>query len=426
MKLVYKMGKFRVEDTTSPHTGSSFYPGMNEYKYEKNDLLDVLEKVYYEAKALKDKKQYQEAMDQFKLLIDMDQCYSIVSISIIKFKSLKQLIEVKIKQGEFHEAATLFRQLLDYISKSDICGSTYTISSVEKMLDRIFSLAPSHQADSNEKERLLDFTKNVHEEAINKFDPFVQRKGCCLNENLWLHAYVKYIYFLFRLKEEQRLKELVQKLGYLREEATSVSIIAYRIPSGVLVDFIEILLASLQKVTFLCTPFRFQKDDPLFCIGPYQQNKIKSFIQRYEEKKIALGCILSNCMHEMGLIHEHAGKLYMASSTYDKAYSSLIEACKCWKHTSNSHAHEHCVKLLYIAKMLHGSTSTLEEDVLGDISPSEALLTMTKVFDAFRSGDIGGFEKYMKKIDKDCVLIKEGIVRVHKELWIRKTSYTRM
>lgn len=72
--------------------------------------------------------------------------------------------------------------------------------------------------------------------------------------------------------------------------------------------------------------------------------------------------------------------------------------------------------------MLHGSHSILGEDVLGDISLSEAFPTIAKVFDAFRSGDIGGFERYIKEIDEDCVVMKEGILRIHREIWNRKPS----
>ncbi|GFH49953.1 hypothetical protein CTEN210_06429 [Chaetoceros tenuissimus] len=361
------------------------------------------EVIYYKAKALKDNDQYQEAMDQFQLLLDMDQLHSTESTSKMKFKSLKQLIKMKINQEEYQQAATLFRHLLDYISINDTWKSDYTIKSVEKLLDRVFSLAPSNRVDSDEKERLLAFTKIVHLVAINMFYPFGQSGGCCPNENLWLHAHVKYSHFLFRLEEEQRLKELVQNLSCLREESTSVSITAYRIPSGVLVDFMELLL------------FRLQKYETLLCIDPSQDNRIKSFIQRYEEKKIAIGSMLSNSMYEMGSIHQYAGELYTASSTFQKACSSLIEACKCWKLLNDSSAHVHCVKLLHVVKMLDGSTPALGE-ILGDIGSSEELSAITKVFDAFQSDDIEVFEKYMHEVEKDCFVIKQSIIEIHTKL----------
>ncbi|GFH49961.1 hypothetical protein CTEN210_06437 [Chaetoceros tenuissimus] len=366
---------------------------MNEYTYETNDLLDALEKVYYEAKALKNKNRYQEAIGQFKLLIEIDQCYSTVSISIVKFKSLKQLIKMKINQGEYHGAATLFRQLLDDISTNNVWNPDYTISSIEKMLDRIFSLAPSHQGDLNEKKQILTFARNIHEKAINMFHPFGQSERCCPNGKLWLHAHVKYSHFLFRLEEEQRLKEL--------EDAIALSI--SRTSFGVLVYFMETLLLRLHK------------EETLLCTDSYQQKKIVSFVQIYEEKKIELSRILSNFMHEMGSVHQHAGELYMTSSNYDKAHSSLIEACICWKQTSDYHAHVYCVKLLYTVKMLQGSAYIIGEDVLRDISPSEAYAIAT-VFDAFRSNNIEVFEKYMEEIDDECVVMKEGILKIHREL----------
>ncbi|GFH49958.1 hypothetical protein CTEN210_06434 [Chaetoceros tenuissimus] len=146
------------------------------------------------------------------------------------------------------------------------------------------------------------------------------------------------------------------------------------------------------------------------------RNDTTSFLHIYEEKKIELGCILSESMYDMGSIHQHAAELYMTSSTYDKACSSLIEACICWKKTNDSHAHVHCVKLLYIVKMLLGSASILGEDILGDVSPSESLPAIAKVFEAFRSNNIEVLEKYMNEVDEDCVVIKEGIVKIHRKL----------
>ncbi|GFH49959.1 hypothetical protein CTEN210_06435 [Chaetoceros tenuissimus] len=389
---------------------------MNVFNFEDDEGIngvedDTLEEFYNKANDIKDISP-DAAMEQFEFLMGMleqaDAASStwimkLQTLKTLKLNSFKHLVKLKIEHNDYLAAATIYKQLLrcatscvslgKFVSDDAFIDSAFSL--IEEILHHIFLVMPFLQDDTIETDMLLDLAQFVHTETVQIFNPFEQGAANCQNKTLWYKAITKYSLFLRRLKDEESLEGLVQELstyfGNKSKDYLSHFVAENEMTPHVLFNIVEMQLSILR-------------------------NDTTSFLHIYEEKKIELGCILSESMYDMGSIHQHAAELYMTSSTYDKACSSLIEACKCWKKTNDSHAHVHCVKILYIVKMLLGSASILGEDILGDVSPSESLPAIAKVFEAFRSNNIEVFEKYMNEVDKDCVVIKEGIVKIHRKL----------
>ncbi|GFH49952.1 hypothetical protein CTEN210_06428 [Chaetoceros tenuissimus] len=369
---------------TSEEIESSREDDVYTYEYSDDDD-DPFEKRYYDAKALKGLHP-NRAMENFQSLIDTELCNS--SIVLLKFKSMKQMTKLKLRERDYSSVFDLYKRLLEYIctnTSSNSLDDNYASNSIEKMLNRIFAVQDSG------KESYISFAHQIYNETFGAFNTIRNRKPCKPNERLWIKVTIQYSYILYTSKEEDKLATLVRELSqFLKNNLRlSLSITNYNLHPKTLIDVLEIQLCLLQK----------------------DESSLKRI---YELNEITLGCLLSDYQCELGLIHQNAGEIYMKSSTapdYDKAYSSFSEACKCYRSACDLSARVRCLKMLYIIKMLQGSSSGPQEISLEDIRPSDFLPTLVKIFDAFQREDIQQVEKLIAGIDEKSVE-KEFLAKV--------------
>lgn len=348
----------------------------DEYIYDEDDPF---EKRYYDAKALKSLHPTR-AMENFQSLIEMQFRISSSSIVLLKFKSIKQMTKLKLRERDYSSAFELYKRLIEYVStntSSNLLDNDYASNSIEKMLKRIFA---GHDSG---KESFIPFAGQIYDETFRAFNIIRQRKPCKPNERLWINVTIHYSHLLYGCKEEAQLAALVRELSqFLKNNLRlSISITSYNLHPKTLIDVLEIQLYLLQK----------------------DEASLKKI---YEPNKITLGCLLSDFQCELGSIHQNAGEIYMSSSTgpdYDKAYTSFLEAYKCFRRASDLFARVRCLKMLYIIKMLQGSLSGPQEIILEDIRPSDSFPTLVKIFNAFQRRDIEEVEKQIACIDEKSV-----------------------
>ncbi|KAJ3092946.1 COP9 signalosome complex subunit 2 [Quaeritorhiza haematococci] len=310
---------------------------------EENAEPDVdLENKYYNAKGRKEENP-RAAIEEFQSVVDAEQ-----EKGDWGFKSLKQMVKLSYKLGDFKATLAYYKQLLTYIK------SAVTRNYGEKSINNILDFVSVSQ-DMVFLEELYSTTLKSLEEAKN--------------ERLWTKTNLKLAKLWLDRREYTRLNKILRQLHQSCQNDDGTD--------------------DQRKGTLLLEIFALE---------------IQMYTETKNNKK--LKALYQQCLHVksaiphpriMGVIRECGGKMHMSEKEWDKAQTDFFEAFKNYDEAGSPQRIQ-CLKYLVLANMLMESQiNPFDSQETKPYKNDSQIVAMTNLVNAYQRKEIREFEKILRE-----------------------------
>ena len=351
-----------------------------------DDMDANLENAYYNAKGLRDTTEINEALQAFENAITTEKEALQGKMGQWTFKSLKQMVKLRMSCGEFGEAQIVYKRLLVCISDPELDGVSPNAmeKGINGMLDRVSALftssAGAGSADKGtsasasatgsdaSKGKPQDLARLVYDSTLSLFHP---RHGTCPNERLWFKTNLKYGQLLYENYETNKLQSVIRDLLQTCDLEDSADIRS----SSSSTNLMEIYALQIQL---------------------YSRLKDNKMLREIFTKAMRVHGGIPH-PRTLALIQELGGKMHMASREYEFATTTFFQAFKSYDEAGDV-ARLRCLKYLVMASMLHASSiNPFDSQEVRPYKNDPEIVAMTNLVDAFHSNDIKKFEKTLSK-----------------------------
>lgn len=337
------------------------------FDYESDDGGEPdanIENQYYNAKALKEDSP-KEALACFEKALKLE-----TEPGEWGFKTLKQMVKLNFKIGQYGEAMKSYKQMLTYVKGA--VTKNYSEKSINTILDLI-----STSSDMSFMENFYATTLEVLEDTKN--------------ERLWTKSNLKLAKLYLDRAEYTRLAKTLKQLHQTckNEDGTD------DVKKGT--QLLEIYALEIQMYT-----------------ATKNNKKLKELYRRSLHIKSAIP-------HPriLGIIRECGGKMHMYEEQWEKAHEDFFEAFKSYDEAGSPRRIQ-CLKYLVLANMLKGSD--IDPFTAQETKPYKSdpeIVAMTNLVSAFQRKEISEFEKILKdnrKTIMDDQFIKDHIEELLKSI----------
>eukprot|EP00529_Nitzschia_sp_RCC80_P030806 CAMPEP_0113444992 /NCGR_PEP_ID=MMETSP0014_2-20120614/2955_1 /TAXON_ID=2857 /ORGANISM="Nitzschia sp." /LENGTH=299 /DNA_ID=CAMNT_0000336027 /DNA_START=130 /DNA_END=1026 /DNA_ORIENTATION=+ /assembly_acc=CAM_ASM_000159 len=199
---------------------------QDEFEYsddgEQQDDKEVeLENAYYNAKGMRDES-IKEAAEAFEDVINMEWQELSDKYGPYSFKSMKQLVKLQLRAGNYTDTINYYRRLLEIVGEGNISPNAVE-KGINGMLERVASLlqggggrspagANNNISSSGAVPQQMDAQQlalSVYDSTLRLFHP---SSGACPNERLWFKTNLKYGQLLYEMNETVKLQQVLKDL----------------------------------------------------------------------------------------------------------------------------------------------------------------------------------------------------------------------
>lgn len=339
-----------------------------DYSDESFSETDVdLENQYYKAKSLKEDT-IEDALDAFQAVLDLQTAAK----GIWGFKTLKQMIKIYFRMGNYEAMMNKYREMLTYIR------SAVTKNDTEKSINSILDLTSVAKN--------FGLLKKIYETTLTALK---ENK----NDRLWSKTNLKLGQVYLENQELLKLSILIKQLKHQIEPSQEEKFMD--------TQMLEVYALEIQMY---------------------------SALRNYKEvKKIYKNCnkIRSAIPHPliMSIIRECGGKMYLKAGKYEKAYTDFFEAFKNFDEAGSSKKYT-CLKYLLLTSMLMKSEiDPFHSQEIRPYKNYQQLKSMVDLIAAYQSNNMKQFESVFQT-NKASFMMDEFIAEHIKNLLqnVRTTS----
>jgi len=364
---------------------------QDEFEYsddgEQQDDKEVeLENAYYNAKGMRDES-IKEAAEAFEDVINMEWQELSDKYGPYSFKSMKQLVKLQLRAGNYTDTINYYRRLLAIVGEGNISPNAVE-KGINGMLERVASLlqggggrspagANNNISSSGAVPQQMDAQQlalSVYDSTLRLFHP---SSGACPNERLWFKTNLKYGQLLYEMNEtvklQQVLKDLQSQQGILAASMGAES----SSNSTSSTQLIEIYALQIQL-------YSRQKDN-------------KKLRETFTKAMSVRGGIPHP--RTLAMIQELGGKMHMASKEYEQATQTFFQAFKSYDEAGDM-SRLRCLKYLVLASMLHKSAQLINPFDSQEARPyrdDPEIAAMTNLVQAFQNNEIHKFERILQQ-----------------------------
>lgn len=363
-----------------------------------NDKGVELENMYYNAKGLRDES-FNDAADAFEDVIVQERQELSDNYGPYSFKSMKQLVKLQLRTGNYTDMVKYYTRLLDIIGEGNISPNSVE-KGINGMLDRVASLlqggggrsfrdntssaaASGEDADggSTAASRQLNpqqLALAVYDSTLRLFHP---KSGTCPNERLWFKTNLKYGQLFYEMNEtvklQQVLKDLVSHQAIMSASSTSGAGSSGNSSSNSASSTQSIEIYALQIQLY-----SRQKDN-------------KKLRETFTHAMNVRGGIPHP--RTLAMIQELGGKMHMASKEYEQATQTFFQAFKSYDEAGDI-SRLRCLKYLVLASMLHKSAiNPFDSQEARPYRDDPEIAAMTNLVQAFQNNEIHKFERILQQ-----------------------------
>ncbi|MCP9260867.1 COP9 signalosome complex subunit 2 [Dirofilaria immitis] len=331
-----------------------------EYSDDSASEPDVdLENQYYNAKALKAEKEFDDALKTFKYVLELES-----EKGEWGFKALKQMVKITFAANRYDEMLKYYRQLLTYIKSA--VTKNYSEKSINSILDYI----------STSKQ--MDLLQIFYETTL---DALKDAK----NERLWFKTNTKLGKLYFDQKEFAKLEKIIKQLrnsckNELGEEDQKKG-----------TQLLEIYALEIQMYT--------------------EQKNNKALKGLYEQSLHVKSAIPHPLI--MGVIRECGGKMHLREKQFEKAHTDFFEAFKNYDE-SGSERRIACLKYLVLANMLIKSgINPFDSQEAKPFRNDPEIVAMNQLVGSYQDNNLLEFENILEE-NREAIMA-DPFIREHIE-----------
>ncbi|KAG2448992.1 hypothetical protein HYH02_005746 [Chlamydomonas schloesseri] len=337
-----------------------------EYSDEDPEEEDVdIENQYYNAKGMLEGDDPREAIDGFKQVVEMEQ-----EKGEWGFKSLKQLVKLHYKLGQYAKMMESYRLMLSYAE-----GSTITKNASEKKINS-----------------LLDFMGGASDMQVLQefYEATLKALEKAKNERLWFKTQLKLANLWFKKQEYGRMAKIIRELhkSCQKEDGSEDP------KKGT--QLLDIYALEIQMAT--------------------EQRNNKKLKKLYQQALTVKSAIPHPRI--MGIIRECGGKMHMHDELWSEAATDFFEAFKAYDEAGVGRRVQ-CLKYLVLANMLMESrVDPFDAQEAKPYKQDPEIVSMTNLVAAFQRNDINDFEKILRTNKR--TIMDDPFIRNYVEDLLRK------
>lgn len=388
---------------------------QDEFEYsdngEEGDNHGVeLENNYYNAKGLRED-DLTEAAAAFEEVIKQEH-EELSKYGPYAFKSMKQLVKLQLRTGNYAAMIKYYTRLLDSIGGDTNISPNAVEKGINGMLERVASLLQSGGgggggrgggsagSGSDEGDDGCGNAMNSQQLALAVYDStlhlFHPTSGACPNERLWFKTNLKYGQLLYEMNETAKLQQVLKDLKGQQHSASSSSGSSMGDgSSGSSTQSIEIYALQIQL-------YSRQKDN----------KKLRATFNKAMQ-------VRGGIPHPrtLAMIQELGGKMHMASKHWGDATESFFQAFKSYDEAGDP-SRLRCLKYLVLASMLHASAiNPFDSQEARPYRDDPEIAAMTNLVQAFHNNEIHKFEHILQQ--NRSRIMEDEFIREHIEDLLR-------
>ncbi|QDZ22824.1 subunit 2 of COP9 signalosome complex [Chloropicon primus] len=320
---------------------------MEDYGFEYSDEdteeenVDI-ENQYYHAKESLEGNEYEEALEGFAAVVDMQE-----EKQEWGFKALKQIVKLRFKLQQYDKMMEAYREMLTYVK------SSVTRNDAEKKINSLLDFVSS----STSTELLQEF-----------YDITLQALQDAKNERLWFKTNLKLCGLYFQTKDFGRLTRTLKELhkSCKREDGTD----------------------DVKKGTQLLEIYAIE-------IQMYTEQKNNKKLKELYHQALAIKSAIPH-PRILGVIRESGGKMHMTERSFENAATDFFEAFKAYDEAAIGRRIQ-CLKYLVLANMLMESeVDPFDAQEAKPYKNDPEVLAMTNLIVAYQKNEISEFERVLR------------------------------
>ncbi|VDN58375.1 unnamed protein product [Dracunculus medinensis] len=345
-----------------------------EYSDDSDSEPDVdLENQYYNAKALKQEKDYDGALQGFHKVLDLE-----VGKGEWGFKALKQMIKITFALNSYEAMLDYYHQLLTYIKSA--VTKNYSEKSINSILDYI---STSKQMD------LLQVFYETTLNALKCSEGMEIKFKDAKNERLWFKTNSKLGKLYFDRKEFGKLEKIIKQL----RQSCKIKLQN------------EVGEDDQKKGTQLLEIYALE-------IQMYTEQKNNKALKAVYEQSLRVKSAIPHPLI-MGVIRECGGKMHLREGHFDEAHTDFFEAFKNYDE-SGSERRSNCLKYLVLSTMLVKSViNPFDSQEAKPFRNDPEIVAMNRLVSAYQNSDIHEFEEILES-NRESIMA-DPFIREHIE-----------
>eukprot|EP01104_Vermistella_antarctica_P020845 TRINITY_DN9107_c0_g1_i1.p1 TRINITY_DN9107_c0_g1~~TRINITY_DN9107_c0_g1_i1.p1 ORF type:complete len:448 (-),score=157.92 TRINITY_DN9107_c0_g1_i1:166-1509(-) len=280
------------------------------------------------------------------------------------FKSLKQIVKLQFKLGNYEEMMKSYREMLTYIKNA------VTRNYSEKCINSILEFLSTSQQ--------MDLLREFYETTLAALK-------LASNDRLWFKTNLKLGKLWFDRGEYQRLAKILKDLlrSCQNEDGSD----------------------DEKKGTQLLEIFALE-------IQMYTETKNNQKLKALYHKSLGIKSAIPH-PRILGVVRECGGKMHMAESQWEKAHVDFFEAFKNYDEAGSPRRIQ-CLKYLVLATMLMQSEiNPFDSTEAKPHKNHSEIVAMTSLVNAYQQNQIHAFEKILR--ENEATIMADPFIRLYIE-----------